>query len=68
MELIMFEVLMIMLGAIYIFAWVAIIATVIGMVIMFLLTNLGFFVTVLKYGGIFLGLIALGITILIFTL
>jgi hypothetical protein len=68
MELIMFELLMMMLGAIYIFAWIAIVAAVIGMVIMFLLTHLGFFVTVLKYGGIFLGLIALGLTILIFTL
>jgi hypothetical protein len=68
MEVAVIDLFIMMLGAIYIFAWVAIIATVIGMVIMFLLTHLGFFVTVLTYGGIFLGLIALGLTILIFTL
>ncbi len=68
MEIAAIDLFIMMLGAIYIFAWVAIITLLIGMVIMFLLTHLGFFVTVLTYGGIFLGLIALGLTILVFTL
>jgi hypothetical protein len=65
MEAAAIDLFIMMLGAIYIFAWVSIITLVIGMIIMFLLTHLGFFVTVLTYGGIFLGLIALTIIIFI---
>ena len=65
-DVIVMETLIMLLGVVYILTWAIAITLIAGGIVMMLLTHLGFFVSILKYGGILLGLI--GLTIAIFFL
>lgn len=65
-EIIAMEAFIMLLGVVYILTWAIVITMIAGGIVMVLLTNLGFFVSILKYGGILLGLIGLAVAILIY--